>query len=337
MYLQEEIQTQHNFSEIVGNSPALLRRSVRSSGWRRRNRPCSSRARPARARSSSRAPSTSAARGGTSAGQSELRRDPPALVESELFGHVKGAFTGAHREARRPVRAGRRRHALPRRDRRAAARRCRSSCCACCRSSEFEPVGSSADRRVDVRVIAATNRDLEATVDAGTFRADLSIASTSSRSRCRRCASAADDIPLLVGLLPAGSPSGSASRFKAFTAAQPAIVCVTTPGPATCASSRTSSSAPRFWLRVRSSISSGAPAGKSRHAGCHSTAHPTLEELERQHILEVVRQTNWTIEGQKGAAVILGLTEHAPQPDEEARHHENQPRYLVAAIFRSGR
>ena len=56
---------------------------------------------------------------------------------------------------------GRRRHALPRRDRRAAARRCRSSCCACCRRRRSGRVGESKPRQVDVRVIAATTRDLE--------------------------------------------------------------------------------------------------------------------------------------------------------------------------------
>ena len=87
---------------------------------------------------------------------------PEHLLEAELFGHVRGAFTGAATAQRGLFEAARRRHALPRRDRRAAAWRCSRSCSACSKTGEVRPLGATEPRIVDVRVVAATNRDLGA-------------------------------------------------------------------------------------------------------------------------------------------------------------------------------
>ena len=98
---------------------------------------------------------------------------PNELLESELFGYERGAFTGADRAPHRQVR-GRRR-----------AARCSSTRSATCRSAlqakllrvlqerEFTRVGGASRIRADVRIVAATNRDLEGAVRAGRFREDL--------------------------------------------------------------------------------------------------------------------------------------------------------------------
>ncbi|MCB1734652.1 MAG: sigma 54-interacting transcriptional regulator [Gammaproteobacteria bacterium] len=97
---------------------------------------------------------------------------PASLIESELFGHVKGAFTGAVRD-----RAGRFKAAhggtlfldeiseLP--------RELQPKLLRVLQDGEYEPVGSDKTVKVDVRVVAASNQDLREMVDDGTFRPDL--------------------------------------------------------------------------------------------------------------------------------------------------------------------
>jgi transcriptional regulator with GAF, ATPase, and Fis domain len=97
---------------------------------------------------------------------------PSELFESEFFGHVRGAFTGAHRD-----RVGRMQLAnggtlfldeigeIPLEQQGKLLR--------ALQENEFERVGDEKTMHVDVRVVAATNRDLQAAVEAGTFRQDL--------------------------------------------------------------------------------------------------------------------------------------------------------------------
>jgi formate hydrogenlyase transcriptional activator len=173
IYLQEEIRTEHNFEEIVGSSAALMEvlqkvelvaptdATVLLSGETGTGKELIARAIHARSARKSRAMVTV-----------NCGAIPSSLVESELFGHVKGAFTGALECA-----IGRFELAdgstlfldevgeLPL-DTQVKLLRA-------LQEREFQPVGSSKTVRVDVRIIAASNRDLEQAIKTGAFRADL--------------------------------------------------------------------------------------------------------------------------------------------------------------------
>jgi len=231
---------------------------------------------------------------------------PRELVESELFGHEKGAFTGAIQQRR-----GRFELAdtgtlfldelgeLP--------PEVQPKLLRVLQQGEFERIGGTRSLHVDVRVIAATNRDLRAEVSAGRFRADLFYRLNVFPIVLPPLRERRDDIPRLLqhfaaqGARKLGRPFGGiAPRFieRACTYGWPGNV------------RELENLVERALIVSRASVLDGselfAPSAVSDEP-LAAAGDATLEVAEREHIRRALEAARWKIEGDGGAAQRLGL------------------------------
>ena len=319
VYLQEEIRTEHNFEEIVGDSPpllALLRRvdqvaptdsSVLIYGETGTGKELIARAIHDRSNRKNR-PLVKVNCSAISAG----------LVESELFGHVKGAFTGAFER-----RIGRFELAdggtifldevgeLPL-DTQVKLLRV-------LQEREFEPVGSNRTVRVDVRIICATNRNLEESIKAGTFRSDLYYRLNVFPLEVPPLRERRSDIDQLARFFVSRYARNLGKKITAISeAATQKLLSYSWPGNVRelqniIERALILSNGPILDLEnelttvTASSFVSDSTLEVAEVSYADQSPLQTLQEVERAHILAVLQQSRGVIEGANGAARTLGM------------------------------
>jgi formate hydrogenlyase transcriptional activator len=305
LYLEDEIRSEMNFDDIVGKSPALHRvlQQVETVA-------------PTDA--------TVLIYGETGTGKELIARAihqlsprrpqafvklncaaiPTGLLESELFGHEKGAFTGAIAQ-----RIGRfelaNRGTVFLDEIGEIPLELQPKLLRVLQDREFERLGGTRTLRTDARLIAATNQNLAAMVEAQTFRPDLFYRVNVFPVHVPPLRERPDDIPLLVRHF----AQQFARRLRKPIATIPSDTMqglIRYPWPGNIRELQN--------IIERAMILSPGPVLqvpladlKPLAAAASPMNHDTLEAAERKHILAALEETKWVLGGANGAAVRLGL------------------------------
>ena len=233
----------------------------------------------------------------------------PSLLESELFGHEKGAFTGAL--ARRLGRFERAHGGtlfldeigeLP--------LEMQAKLLRALQEREIDRVGGSAPVAVDVRVVAATNRDLAAEVRAGRFRADLYYRLAVFPITIPPLRARHGDVQKLAAAFVEREARALHKPLRGLTEeAAAALAAYSFPGNVRELHNvieRAAILARSEWIGVAELPDLRGPSeAPSLPAGPEGPRR--IEEVERAHIEQVLGETGWIIEGPEGAAAALGL------------------------------
>ncbi len=303
LYLEDEIRSELNFEEIVGESPALKKVLDQ-------------------ARTVAPSDATVLILGETGTGKELIARAihrmssrknasfvklncaaiPAGLLESELFGHEKGAFTGAVSQ-----KIGRLELAdkgtlfldelgeLP--------LEVQPKLLRVLQDQEFERLGSTGTIRVDIRLIAATNRDLAKRVAGRQFRSDLYYRLNVFPIRLPELRERKQDIPLLVRYLVQKFARRMNKQIETIpTETMNALVSWEWPGNVRELEN---------FIERSVILSKGpilrVPLVELNLATEDSHSDSTLESLQRENIIRVLRETGGVLGGPRGAAARLGL------------------------------
>jgi len=307
LYLQEEIRSEYNFEEIIGTSPAL-KRALED------------------VQTVAPTDSTVLIFGETGTGKELIARAlhnlsgrsnhplvkvncaaiPTGLLESEMFGHERGAFTGAVEQRKGRFELAHRGtifldevEEIP--------LELQPKLLRVLQEQEFERLGSGKTIRVDVRVIAATNADLAQMVAEKKFRSDLyyrlnvfPIVLPALRER-------AQDISLLVHFFAQRFAQQMKKPIKTIPAdALAQLAAYSWPGNIR----ELQNLIERAVILSRGSVLE-VPLGEIKKPAneifVNHTGAVTLEAVEREHIIKTLREAGWVIGGNTGAAARLGL------------------------------
>jgi len=304
LYLEEEIRTEYTFEEIVGESPALKRVL-------------------AQVETVAATDSSVLIFGETGTGKEviaraihdlSLRRErtfvkvncaaiPTGLLESELFGHERGAFTGAIAQKVGRFELGH--HGTLFLDEVGdIPLELQPKLLRVLQEKEFERLGSTRTIHVDVRVVAATNRDLTQMVEDRLFRSDLYYRLNVFPVVVPPLRQRAEDIPLLVRYFAQKHARRMDRRIETIPAEEmEALTRYHWPGNVR----ELQNLIERAVILSRGSTLH-VPLPEDHHPGNAPFVSPaTLEATERKHILHILHETNWVIAGPHGAAARLGL------------------------------
>jgi len=307
VYLEEEVRTEHNFGEIVGES-AVLRRVLKE------------------VETVAPTDSTVLIRGETGTGKDLVARAlhdlsprrertfvklncaaiPTGLLESELFGHEKGAFTGAITQ-----KVGRFELAhqgtlfldevgdIP--------PELQPKLLRALQEQEFERLGSTRTIRVNVRLVAATNRDLERMAADGRFRSDLYYRLKVFPVVLPPLRDRPDDIPRLVRHFTQRFARRMGRRIATIpTEVMDALVRYPWPGNVREMQNvieRAVILSPGSALHIPADDLKAGAVPVDMPAG----AAVTLADAEREQILRALRDAHWVVSGANGAASRLGV------------------------------
>ncbi len=230
---------------------------------------------------------------------------PAALLESELFGHEKGSFTGAYERKKGKFELAHNSTILldeigemP--------LELQAKLLRVIQEKEIEPIGAAKPMRINTRIIAATNRNLSTEVAVGRFRADLYYRLNIVEIHVPPLRDRIEDLPALSRYFLEGSALAKEKKITGFSAkVSEAMALYSWPG-----NIRELQNAISRAIVLNGSGHIGKlPLGFNRvtQAIAPELTVRTLEEVERAYILEILKKCNGRISGPNGAAKLLGL------------------------------